>query len=419
MSAPHVAGVAALLRQAHPDWSPASIKSALMTTAYQAVDRQDGETPAHAFDFGSGHIDPNRANDPGLVYDVTDDEYDAFACGTGSPAIDEVRCDELAAGGFSFEGFALNQPSIGVSRLANTQTVTRRVTNVGEQSESFTVAVEPPAGIDVQVSPTSLSLTPGESAEYEVTLTYANGPLDSWRFGALSWVGNEHTVRSALAVRPTSVNAPAEVTAVGGTGSFEFPVEFGYNGSYAPRVHGLRPAGVFEGFVDEDPSRTFTFRDTNGVKAHVIDVPANRLYLRFALFDELTDGEDDLDMYVFYCPDSVNCTKIAESGEPTSREQVNVTLPGGGRYAVLIHGFDTDDVAGGPGAHYTLLGWAFGLNDDQGNMTASGPPFVNAGSTENVTVNWSGLASNTIYLGGISHNTPQGLVALTIIQIRN
>lgn len=419
MSAPHVAGIAALLRQAHPDWSPAAIKSALMTTAYQEIDRQDGETPAHAFDFGSGHIDPNRANDPGLVYDVTDDEYDAFACGTGSAALDQARCDELAIEGFSFEGFALNQPSIGVSRLANTETVTRRVTNVGEQSESFTVSIEPPAGIDVQVAPTSLSLTPGESAEYEVTFTYADGPLDLWRFGALSWVGNEHTVRSALAVRPTSVNAPAEITAVGGTGTFAFPVEFGYNGAYTPGVHGLRLPLVIDGFVDDDPTKTFTFRTTNGVTAHLIDVPADQAFLRFALFDELTDGEDDLDMFVFYCPDNVNCTKIAESGEATSREQVNVTLPGGGRYAVFIHGFETDNVAGGPGANYTLLGWAFGLVDDQGNMTADGPAFVNAGTTENVTVNWSGLASNTIYLGGISHNTPQGLVALTIIQIRN
>jgi len=52
-------------------------------------------------------------------------------------------------------------------------------------------------------------------------------------------------------------------------------------------------------------------------------------------------------------------------------------------------------------------------------MTASGPSFVNAGTTENVDVNWTGLESNTIYLGGISHNTPQGLSAITIISIRN
>ena len=118
MAAPHVAGVAALLRQAHPDWSPAAIKSALMTTARQDINQQDGTTPANPFDFGAGHIVPNKANDPGLIYDVTDDEYDAFACGTASPAVDQVRCDALSAGGLSFDAEDLNQPSITVARLS-------------------------------------------------------------------------------------------------------------------------------------------------------------------------------------------------------------------------------------------------------------------------------------------------------------
>jgi hypothetical protein len=176
---------------------------------------------------------------------------------------------------------------------------------------------------------------------------------------------------------------------------------------------------VFNGFVDEDPTKTFTFRSTNGVTVHLIDVPADQAYLRFEMYDELTDGDDDLDMYIYYCPDNINCTKIGQSGEPTSREQFNVLLPGAGRYAVLIHGFETDNVAGGPGANYPLLGWSFGLIDDQGNMTATGPGFVNAGTTDNVDINWNGLESDTIYLGGISHNTPQGLVAITVIRIRN
>ena len=137
------------------------------------------------------------------------------------------------------------------------------------------------------------------------------------------------------------------------------------------------------------------------------------------MFDALTDGDDDLDMYVYYCPDSVNCTKIGQSGGATSDEQFDLILPGAGRYAVFVHGFETDNVAGGPGSNYTLLGWSFGLIDDQGNMTASGPAIVNAGTTGDVTVTWNGLAPNTIYLGGISHNTPDGLVSLTVISVEN
>jgi hypothetical protein len=115
----------------------------------------------------------------------------------------------------------------------------------------------------------------------------------------------------------------------------------------------------------------------------------------------------------------VNCHKIGQSGGATSEEQVDVLLPGAGTYAVFVHGFETDDVSGGAGTNYTLLSWAFGIVDDQGNMTATGPPFVNAGTTSDVTVDWNALPAGTIYLGGISHNTPDGLVSLTVISVEN
>ncbi len=419
MSTPHVAGVAALLRQGRPDWSPAVLKSALMTTARQSVNGADGQTPATPFDFGAGHIVPNDALNPGLAYDVSNDELDAFACGIASPGVETATCDRLEAAGLSFEAADLNQPAIAVSQLASERSVRRTVTNVSDEAGSYMATVVQPAGVSVIVNPATLTLAPGESIAYDVTLTYESGPLDLWRFGSLTWEGDRHSVYSTLAVRPVSVSAPAEITAIGADGSGSFPVEFGYTGSYTPRVHGLRLPLVINGFVDEDPTKTFSFRTVNGVTAHLIDVPGSQLYLRFALFDALTDGDDDLDMYVYFCPDNVNCNKIGESGKETSEEEFNVVLPTAGRYAVLIHGFETDNVAGGPGANYSLLGWSFGLVDDQGNMTASGPLSVTAGTTENIDFTWSGLATNTIYLGGISHNTPQGLSALTVIRIGN
>ena len=59
MSSPHVAGLFALLKQAHPNWSPAAAKSALMTTSYQDVVKEDGVTRADPFDMGAGHVDPS------------------------------------------------------------------------------------------------------------------------------------------------------------------------------------------------------------------------------------------------------------------------------------------------------------------------------------------------------------------------
>ena len=424
MSTPHVAGVAALLMQARPDWGPSVVKSALMTSARQDLVQSDGESVANPFDYGAGHIVPNAALSPGLVYDVSDDEFDAFACGFDSPAVPETRCDELANAGVSFAPEDLNQPSIGLARLANEQTVTRRVTNVSDQSQTLVASVAAPPGITVTVEPSNLSLGPGQTATFDVTFVYESGPLDLWRFGALTWTSNDHSVYSTIAIKPVSLTAPAEVTSVGGTGTVSFPVEFGYTGSYAPGVHGLRLPLVINGFVDNDPTKTFTFRSGAGVTAHLVDVPAEQLYLRFSLFDALTDGNDDLDLYLYYQPGTCNPldfrgTRITESGGPTAEEQVNVFRPPAGCYGALVHGYETDQVSGGPGANYTMLAWAFGTVDDQGNMTASGPPFVNAGSTETITVNWANLVSDTIYLGGISHNTPQGLVGVTLITIGN
>jgi hypothetical protein len=271
----------------------------------------------------------------------------------------------------------------------------------------------------VTVVPNSLSLAAGQSASFDVTVRYESGPLDLWRFGSLTWQSTDHSVYSAIAVKPSTITAPGEITTFGGSGSFEFDVQFGYSGAYEARAHGLRLPLILNGFVDNDPTKTFTFRTVDGVTAHLIDVPTDQLYLRFALYDALTDGEDDLDMYVYYCPDDISCVKVGESGEPTSQERFDYFRPPAGRYAVLIHGFATDQVAGGPGSNYQLLAWSFGEFDNQGNMSVSGPSLVNSGSTLPVTVDWANLMSDTIYFGGISHNTPTGLAGVTLITIGN
>lgn len=402
MSTPHVAGIAALILQAHPDWSPATIKSAIMTTSRQDITSSGGVGNANPFDFGAGHVAPNSAIDPGLAYQITDDEYDAFAADMEN------------------EGRQLNLPSVSLSKMANSQTVTRRVTNVDDEAGSYLLEISPPPGMHVDVVPNSISLAPGESATFEITVTYESGPLDLWRFGSYTWRSTEHAVYSPIAVRPTSVLAPEEITTFGGTGELNFDVTFGYSGGYSAGVHGLNLPLVSDGFVDNDPTKTFTFRSTDGVTRHIISVPAGQLFARFALFDTLTDGDDDLDLYVYYCGlDGSSCTRIDESGEPTSEERVDVFRPAEGLYAVHVHGFETDPIQGGPGAYYQLVAWGLGITDDKGNMTASGPAFVNAGTTGTVSVDWASLISNTIYLGAISHNTPQGLSALTLITIGN
>jgi hypothetical protein len=86
MSTPHLSGIAALIKSKHPDWSPAAIKSAIMTTADSTdksgdpiVDEQ--HKPADLFATGAGHVNPDKAVDPGLVYDIAPADYIGFLCG--------------------------------------------------------------------------------------------------------------------------------------------------------------------------------------------------------------------------------------------------------------------------------------------------------------------------------------------------
>ena len=137
------------------------------------------------------------------------------------------------------------------------------------------------------------------------------------------------------------------------------------------------------------------------------------------MFDALTDGDDDLDLYVYYCADGTQCREVGKSGGPTADERVDLAFPAAGRYAALVHGFETDEVSGGPGSNYQLVGWSIGIADDQDNLAASGPTFATAGSTGTINVNWFNLGSQTIYFGAISHNTPAGLTALTLLTIIN
>ncbi len=414
MSSPHVAGVGALLTQAHPDWSPAMIKSALMTTAHQDVMKEDGVTPADPFDMGAGHLSPNPAADPGLVYNAGFLDYLGFLCDTfpGVFADPEATCGFLDSIGVPTQAYNLNYPSIGVAELAGFETIRRTVTSVTPGTATYHVSIDAPPGVAVAVSPSSLTLTPGESATYNVTFTTLSGAtLGEWAFGSLTWSHGPHSVRSPIAVKPVALAAPDEVQGTGTDGSLSFDITFGYSGDYTAGTHGLAPADMQADIVVDDPTNDINTALATGVGItfHEFEVPAGSAYARFALFDAYTDGQDDLDLYVF---DS-NGDFVGGSGSPTSAEEVNLLLPDADTYTVVVHGWQTD----GPDANYTLFNWAFGLVDDRGNMTVTAPASATLGATETIDVDWMGLNTGTKYLGAVSNSDAGGLLGLTVVRI--
>ena len=163
MSTPEVAGIAALLMEAHPEWTASQIKSALTTSAYQGIVKENGSTAVDPFDLGAGHVNANRAIDPGLVYDEDFFSYAAYLCGFEDPPFPATDCAILAAAGFSSAGRDLNLPSIGIAELISDDTAIRRVTNLG-QTGTYTPTITAPLGVDVLISPASLSLNTARAA---------------------------------------------------------------------------------------------------------------------------------------------------------------------------------------------------------------------------------------------------------------
>lgn len=214
MSCPHVAGVVGLLKTAHPDWSPSAIRSAIMTTARTrdntANPMRDGSfKKATPFSYGSGHIRPNRAMDPGLVYDLSEDDYLDFLCSIGYNQTTikrffgtQYECSKSA----NLEDF--NYPSISVPMISGSVTLSRKLKNVGSPS-NYAASVREPLGISVSVEPKILAFKKiGEEKSFKVTLKpkWSVAP-DNYRFGELTWTDGKHYVRSPIVVNQAQAEA--------------------------------------------------------------------------------------------------------------------------------------------------------------------------------------------------------------------
>ncbi|VVA11965.1 PREDICTED: subtilisin [Prunus dulcis] len=222
MSCPHVSGLAAVLKAAHPEWSPAAIKSALMTTSYATYKNgkpiEDGATgkPATPYDYGAGHVNPVAALDPGLVYDLTVEDYLGFLCALHYPTEDikkathmDFTCDSNK--NYRVEDFNYPSFSVGIftadpegnNNITGTTTVkyTRTLTNVGTPiTYKVSVPTQTPS-VKVLVEPKSLSFTrPYEKKTYTVTFVASHMTSRTNSFGRLEWSDGKHTVSSPIAI---------------------------------------------------------------------------------------------------------------------------------------------------------------------------------------------------------------------------
>jgi subtilisin family serine protease len=396
MSSPHVAGLAALLKDLHPNWSPMMIKSALMTTGYDVLDGPN-TNPLVIFRQGAGHVKPNSAADPGLVFDSGFNDWLAFLCGTGQ--LTASYCPAI-----KIDPSNLNVASIAIGDLAGVQTVTRAVTNIGSGTATYTASVTGMTGITVTVSPPSLTINPGETKTFSVTFTRTTAALNAYVGGQLRWTDGTHTVRIPLVVRPVALAAPAQVSGTGGPISYN--VTFGYTGAFTATPRGLVPAAITSGTVADDPTdSTCSLTSPNAVLVPVV-VPAGTTYARFSLFDADVNPGSDIDLCVF-----LGTTLVGGSGSGTSAEEVNLLNPAAGTYTVVVQGWGV--VVSSP---FKLHAWVLGTAD-AGNMTVTAPAAATLGTTAAINLTFSGLGAGTKYLGSVAYGGIAGLPNPTIVRV--
>lgn len=214
MAAPHVAGLAALVKQKFPSFSPSAIGSALSTTA-TIIDKNGGpvmaqrsyanpdqnQSPATPFDMGSGFVNATAALNPGLIFDINYDDYMSFLCSINgsAPVVLNYTGEGCGTYNYSLNAVDLNLPSITIAKLNQSQSIQRTVTNIAA-AESYVVGWSVPYGVSVKVSPTRFSITGGGKQ----TLTiFVNATLNNTlaSFGRIGLFGNQgHVVNIPLSV---------------------------------------------------------------------------------------------------------------------------------------------------------------------------------------------------------------------------
>lgn len=178
MSSPHVAGSALLLKDLHPDWTPGQIKSALMTTAYvDGLVKEDGVTPVDNFDAGSGHIDLNRAGNPGLT--ISDSALNLY-----------LAEDHL---------WDANLPSLYVPNMPGKITVERTVHSELRGNSWWRTRVEAPADLSVSVRPV-IGVRGGGDRTFSITVDASLVPMGETRFATLYLERGPKVVRFPITI---------------------------------------------------------------------------------------------------------------------------------------------------------------------------------------------------------------------------
>jgi subtilisin family serine protease len=349
MASPHGAGALALLVDAHPDWTPAELQSALMTTAYTGVVTEDGVTPANWFDMGSGRIQVDQATDAGLVLDI---DNAAFAA------------SDPATGG---DPATLNLPSMANSQCVVECSWTRTVT--ATTAGTWTAAATADE-IDLSVTPASFTLAEGETQELTITAGVEGLTNDVWIYGqvTLSATGVPDTLLP-VAVAPSTGSLPpsVEIETRRDAGS---QLVTDLTAIEITQLHietfGMTIGTQLELELAEDSSNGSIFDDlSDGVFWTTVDSPAGAQRLVAETFDS---EAPDLDLFVGTGATPSDASTVCVSASASADEFCDITNPAAGTYWIAVQSWS------GSGADTDMLKLSYAVVDgDQGNFLIEGP----------------------------------------------
>ncbi|MGG5174470.1 S8 family serine peptidase [Pseudarthrobacter sp. J1763] len=379
MASPHVAGFGALILSKNPLWSPATVKSAMMTTAGD-LKKADGTKDGDLFATGAGEVDPAKVLNPGLVYDANDEDYLKFIQGTG--------VDLGIPGLGSTAARDMNLPSFALGNLNGKIEVTRTVTALTPGLYRATVNVP---GIKVKVTPSVLNFNQaGEKRTFKVSFENNGAAFGKYAMGQLVWQGAGKNVTSPIAIQPQAVSAPENVSfsSTGGTGSGTIPVTSGSNSPIAITLDGLSKADSSATELVPGPLAL----ETNASNfAKEVTVPAGSPLAKFSVFS--SDDTADFDLVVF---DPSGQPLLAQTA--SASESLSVANPRPGTYTMFVNLYASPN---GQPTKASVDAAVLGAN--VGNATVTPNPLsLKNGKSSNLTLSWKNLAAGS-YIGRLTY----------------
>ncbi len=399
MAAPHIAGIAAVLKGLHPDWSPMMVKSAMMTTAGNTV----GTTSP--FEQGAGNVRPTLATDPVAVLDSSQLDWYGYLAHEGLiaplPGLKEVS------------GTDLNLASIASGQVLSSLTTKRTFTGVSDRAQTLAFSAADLPGFAVTVDKPSIVLAKGQKQTVTFTFKRTTAPLEAWTTGSVTYTATGGDVlRMPVALFPVAAAIDnADLRETGDSGSTTVTVTPGFSGTLVTSVHGLAGTTPVDGTVTFDVNAFNPGAPSDAspaVDSHNFTVPAGSTLGRVSI-----DGadSDDLDIWL-YQVNGADLELVGFGATGSADEEVTIEAIPAGEYRAFVHGY-----AGSNGA-YTYRGWAVG-DTAEGNLTVDpATAEVTAGTPQPFDLTWNGLAPAQDYLGQVEFTDVEGNGTSTIIEIR-